>query len=90
MGADQDDWLRVFMVPGMNHCRGGVGPNQLGYLSAMERWRESGDAPGSITAYDLRGNRVDMTRPVCAYPRVAKWTGVGSTNDASNFTCEIP
>ena len=90
MGGDQDDWMRVFMVPGMNHCSGGVGPNQLDYLGAMERWRESGQAPDSITAYRVRGNRVDMTRPVCAYPRLANWTGVGSTNDAENFTCEMP
>ena len=89
MGEDQDDWLRLFMVPGMTHCRGGVGPNQLHYLSAMERWRESGQTPDSITAYRVRGNQVDMTRPVCAYPRVARWTGIGSTSDAENFTCEM-
>ena len=90
MGHDQDDWMRLFMVPGMNHCGGGVGPDQLGYLSTMERWRESGQEPDGITAYRVRGNQVDMTRPVCAYPRLAKWTGIGSTNDAANFTCEIP
>lgn len=90
MGDDQDDWMRLFMVPGMNHCRGGYGPNQVDWLSSLERWRESGTAPDAITAYRVRGNTVDMTRPICAYPRVATWSGVGSINDAENFTCELP
>jgi feruloyl esterase len=90
MGTKQDEWLRLFMVPGMNHCSGGVGPSQIDYLSTMERWREAGQSPASITAYRVRGHEVDMTRPVCAYPNVAKWTGVGSTNDAANFKCVAP
>jgi feruloyl esterase len=90
MGNDQDDWMRLFMVPAMNHCRGGDGPNQLDWLSALERWREGGQAPAAVDAYRVTGNTVDMTRPVCAYPEVATYTGVGSTNDAANFTCEMP
>lgn len=90
MGDGQDDWMRLFMVPGMNHCRGGDGPNQLDWLSSLERWRETGDAPASVQAIRVSGATVDMTRPVCAYPTVATYTGVGSTNDAANFTCEMP
>ena len=90
MGPKQDDWVRLFMVPGMQHCRGGPGPNQFDAMSALERWREAGIAPDDITAYHVTNNRVDMTRPLCSYPKVAKWNGVGSTNDASNFTCKNP
>ncbi len=90
MGQDQDDWMRLFMVPAMNHCRGGYGPNQIDWLSNLERWRESDEAPDSVMASRVRGNTIDMTRPVCAYPEVATYTGVGSTNDAANFSCELP
>jgi feruloyl esterase len=90
MGQDQDDWMRLFMVPAMNHCRGGYGPSQIDWLSNLERWRESDEAPESVTAFRVRGNAVDMTRPVCAYPEHATYSGVGSTNDAANFTCEMP
>jgi feruloyl esterase len=90
MSGAEDDWLRLFMVPAMNHCRGGDGPSQIDWLSSLERWRESDTAPDSIPAFRVQGNTVDMSRPVCAYPRVATWTGVGSTNDAANFTCELP
>ncbi len=90
MGPNQEDWLRVFMVPGMAHCGGGPGPNQFNALAAMERWRESGSAPAHIVAAHVNNNRVDMTRPLCPYPKVAVYNGIGSTNDAENFACKAP
>jgi feruloyl esterase len=88
MGSNQSDWLRVFMMPGMDHCRGGVGPDQANFLGAMERWVESGVAPGRIISSRITASgRVDMTRPLCPYPQFAKWNGKGSTNDAENFVC---
>jgi hypothetical protein len=51
MGPDQADWLRLFMVPGMQHCGGGPGPNQFAALSAMEEWREEAVAPDQMIAY---------------------------------------
>jgi len=90
MGSGTDDWLRLFMVPGMGHCSGGSGPDQANYMSALERWREAGIAPDQITAYRVTDNRVDMTRPLCPYPEIAVYTGTGSTNDVGNFTCSKP
>lgn len=90
MGPKQEDWLRLFMVPGMAHCGGGPGPNQFNALAAMERWRESGTAPDQIFAARVTNNRVDMTRPLCPYPQVAVYKGVGSINDAENFACKAP
>jgi len=89
MGPDQDNWYRLFMVPGMGHCQGGPGPNQFNLMGAMERWKESNIAPDEITASHVANNRVDMTRPLCPYPQVATYKGVGSTNDAANFSCKV-
>jgi len=89
MGQKQDNWLRLFMVPGMLHCRGGPGPDQFSVLGAIERWRESNTAPQEIIASHVTNNRVDMTRPLCPYPQVAVYKGSGSTNDASNFACKV-
>jgi feruloyl esterase len=90
MGGRQDDFVRLYMAPGMNHCGGGVGPNQVNWMAALERWRESGDAPERLDAYRVANNRVDMTRPLCPYPQVAQYKGTGSTNDAENFSCKAP
>jgi feruloyl esterase len=90
MGPDQDDWMRLFMAPGMGHCGGGVGPNQVNWMGALERWRESDAAPDRIEAVHVTGSRVDMTRPLCPYPKVATYAGVGSTSDAASFVCRAP
>ena len=89
MGGKQDDFVRLFMVPGMGHCSGGEGPSQVNWMAALERWREGNTAPDRINASRLAGNRVDMTRPLCPYPQVAVYKGVGSTNDADNFACRV-
>jgi feruloyl esterase len=88
MGPQQQDWLRLFMVPGMAHCGGGPGPNQVNWMAALERWRESGVAPNQLIASRVSDNRVNMTRPICPFPQVAHYNGGGSTNDAANFSCK--
>jgi feruloyl esterase len=87
-GEPQDSWMRLFLMPGMGHCRGGVGPDQADFLSAIERWREKGEAPAQIVASrPAAAGRTEMTRPLCPHPQVAKYTGTGSTDDAKNFVC---
>jgi feruloyl esterase len=88
MGGRQEDFIRLFMAPGMAHCQGGQGPSQVNWMAALERWREAGEAPDRLLAARVTNNRVDMTRPLCPYPQVAVYKGVGSTNDAGNFVCK--
>jgi feruloyl esterase len=87
MGPKQDDWVRLFMIPGMQHCSGGAGTDQFSKMAVIERWRESGSAPEVIEASHVTSGQVDMTRPLCPYPQVAVYKGIGSTNDAGNFAC---
>jgi feruloyl esterase len=90
LGGKQDDWMRLFLLPGVGHCGGGPGPDQADYMGTIERWRESGTAPDQIPAAHVVANRVDMTRPLCPYPALAQYKGTGSTNDAANFACKAP
>jgi feruloyl esterase len=80
--------VRLFMVPGMNHCGGGDGPNVFSMTSALERWVEDGKAPDQVVASHLSGGKVDRTRPLCPYPQMAQYKGTGDPNDAANFTCK--
>lgn len=90
MGRDQDDWFRLFLVPGMDHCGAGTGPSQFNKLAALERWRERNEPPTSMTAARVNESGViDMTRPLCPYPQQAVYKGSGSTNDAANFACKV-
>ena len=91
LGGNQDDWMRLFLMPGMGHCAGGVGPDRADFLTAMEDWREKGQAPAHIVATRPANQqgRTEMTRPLCRYPQFAKYTGTGSTDDAKNFVCAL-
>ena len=88
--ADGAVWLRLFMVPGMGHCGGGDGPNAFDMMSALAPWVESGKVPERIVASHSTAGKVDRTRPLCAYPQVARYTGSGSIDDAVNFVCRTP
>jgi feruloyl esterase len=84
------DSIRLFMIPGMTHCRGGAGPDSFDRMSVIERWVEHGEAPKQIVAEHVTKGVVDRRRPLCAYPQVAAYTGSGSLDDAANFTCKAP
>lgn len=80
-------FFRLFMIPGMAHCGGGPGLNNVDVLAPLEQWVEHGVAPESLTARRDDHGSVKITRPVCAYPQVARYNGTGDAGKAENFTC---
>lgn len=88
--TNADEFLRTYFVPGMHHCSGGPGPNQFDMLTALEGWVERGEAPAAIVASHRVDGKVVRSRPLCPHPQVARYTGSGSIDEASSFTCEIP
>ena len=81
--------VRLFMMPGVDHCTGGAGPSFSNHLDAIDRWIETGEAPDQLTAFWLNDQRQpDGSRPVCAYPKVVTYNGSGNPRDASSFSCE--
>ncbi len=85
--AGQD--VRLFMVPGMGHCGGGSGPSAVDVLGAIDQWVETGKAPERLVASNPPGLPA-RTRPLCAYPKVAKYADSGNTDEEKNFRCEAP
>jgi len=82
-----DGGVRLFMVPGMNHCRGGVGTDRFDAVSALDRWVRTGNAPERIEAAREENGETVRTRPLCPYPQVAAYAGSGSTDASQNFEC---
>jgi len=84
-------FARLFMGPGVGHCGGGDGPNVFDTFAPLVQWVEGGIAPDKIVATKYVNNQpaqgVAQTRPLCAYPDVARWTGIGDPNSADNFVC---
>jgi len=107
MGQESfDSFARVYMVPGMQHCAGGVGPDSFGENGpwptlndphqslqlSIEQWVEKGTAPREIVATKFSGplnsGHEEMTRPLCVYPKVAKYESTGDVNSAASFVCQ--
>lgn len=84
------DFLRLFVVPGMNHCAGGVATDRFDMLTPLEAWVERGVAPDSVVAEASNPGYFGVasrTRPLCPYPKFAQYNNSGDINVASNFTC---
>ncbi len=63
------EFARLFMLPGLQHCRGGEGATEIDPLAALERWVEAGEAPDHLTAAHVTPDgAVDDTRIIAAYP----------------------
>ena len=93
------DFARLYLVPGMNHCRGGPATDQFDMLPALVAWVEQGQAPERVLAQARgAGNAVPNTelpagwaahrsRPLCPFPKVARYLGSGDTERAESFEC---
>lgn len=81
--------VRYFAVPGMDHCSGGDGAHEVDWLGELERWDEGGAAPEVITARHSQGE-APFSRPLCAWPHVARYSGSGDESDAANWRCTAP
>jgi feruloyl esterase len=97
--ASTQDFLRLFMVPDMDHCYGGNGAWSIDYLAYMEKWVEQGKAPDVLIGAHYSADPMDLifakkvdpakaqfTRPVFPYPLRAQYKGSGDPNDLSSYT----
>ena len=100
-GADAGNFARLYRVPGMTHCSGGPTTDQFDMLTPLVNWVEKGQAPDSVVATargpgNAAGANADVpaawsaarTRPLCAYPQVARYKGSGSIESADSFACK--
>ncbi|WP_353940352.1 tannase/feruloyl esterase family alpha/beta hydrolase [Streptomyces sp. HUAS MG91] len=87
-----DDFYRVFLAPGVNHCAGdgNTGPAPTDALGSLVDWVEHGKAPRTLDAAVTDASGKKVTRDLCLYPRVPQYKGHGDVADASSFRCVAP
>jgi feruloyl esterase len=56
-------------------------------LDPLVQWVEHGTAPDRIIAYHVANGVQDFSRPVCPYPALPRYKGVGDPTKASGFVC---
>jgi hypothetical protein len=84
--AEGSTFARHFPVPGMVHCSGGPATDRFDSFAAIVDWVENGNAPDSLLATGAAFP--GRSRPVCAYPKQARYAGSGDVNSASSFVCQ--
>nr|WP_029695953.1 tannase/feruloyl esterase family alpha/beta hydrolase [Comamonas badia] len=98
--GDASNFARYYQVPGMNHCSGGPATDQFDMLTPLVAWVEKGQVPSDVIARargagNLGGANADLpvswsasrTRPLCVYPKVARYNGTGDIESAASFSC---
>lgn len=79
--------IRLFVVPGVYHCRGGPGTDEFDLIGVMDAWVESGEAPQLIAA---RNGQSGAERPLCAWPALPYYKGGGDPGKLASFECRAP
>ena len=95
-GGKASDAARLFTLPGITHCGGGIGLEKFDALTALTDWVEKGNAPEQIIASANPANKdlpadwsPGRTRPLCPWPKFAKYNS-GDVESAGSFACAIP
>jgi feruloyl esterase len=78
--------IRLFMIPAKGHCG-----NPFDQMEPLVKWVEQGVAPEQVVVTYKNttpdGKTTERQHPVCAYPKVARYTGKGSSDEVSSYTC---
>ena len=82
-----DNYYRLFLAPGVEHCGGGIGPSPKDPLNALVDWVESETPPETLEAETADFNGELVTRDICAWPAKSKYMGIGDAKRASSWTC---
>ena len=84
--------VRLFMVPGMNHCPAAFGEENINFdaQAIVERWSETGIAPDQLIVTRYKNGKEAETRLACPYPQIAVYKGSGTPNGPVNFLCRLP
>lgn len=85
--AQVNSFARLFVVPGMGHCTGGLSPNRFDLLTAVVNWVEKGETPQGLIAHG-QADHPNRTRPLCPYPTYAHYKG-GDPESAASFDCRM-
>ena len=83
-----DEFCRLFLALGVEHCGGGKGPVPVDALEKLVKWVEEEKEPESLRAETVDVDRNLVKRDLCKYSAKLKWTGDGDWRMSESWTCE--
>jgi feruloyl esterase len=80
-----NDYMRLYLLPGVLHCGGGEGPSDADLLAILRDWVENGKTPERVVVTKKVLGKVVMSRPVYPYPHEPIYDGTGDPNVESSY-----
>jgi feruloyl esterase len=80
--------MKMYFLPGVDHCGGGNGAGTFNFLKALDSWVDTSTSPdgGKVQKLDVSGTEI-LSRPLCAYPQYPRYVGPGPSAVSSSFVC---
>lgn len=85
LNPDVEEFMRLYLLPGVLHCAGGTGPSEADWLEILRVWVEDDTAPERVVVSKKLDDDRTMTRPVFPYPKKAVYDGKGDPNEQVSF-----
>ncbi len=83
--GDVGGFYELYLIPGMLHCGGGMGPSNVDWVATLDTWVNENKAPGELVAKGGPGQAAGgpPSQVLCPFPGVAKKTG-------ETYACSVP
>lgn len=82
---DLPSHIRLYLLPGVLHCGGGTGCDNVDWETVIQAWVEGNVAPERIVSTKLSEGKVVATRPLYPYPKVTIYSGRGDARLEQNY-----
>ena len=82
---DLQSYIRLFLLPGVLHCGGGTGADNVDWVKLVQDWTENNKTPERVVLSKMENGKTLLTRPVYPYPKVATYNGKGDATDEKSF-----
>lgn len=92
--GNADAFARYYVAPGVAHCGGGPGADNVDLLAALDGWVSNNTGPGDLGASRVVDGGTESSRPLCRFPQYPRYTGPvndgGAARLAANYICTSP
>ncbi|HMG92822.1 MAG TPA: tannase/feruloyl esterase family alpha/beta hydrolase, partial [Chryseolinea sp.] len=82
---DLNSYIRLFMLPGVLHCGGGTGCDNVDWVGLIREWVEDNKAPDRIISSKVDQGKTIATRPLVPYPKATVYSGSGDASQEKNY-----
>lgn len=80
-----NDYMRLYLLPGVLHCGGGEGPSDADLLAILRNWVENNKPPERVVFTKKVPGKGIISRPVYPYPQEAVYDGKGNPDVESSY-----